>query len=196
MNIEYVGRGYRLDDLVRSFTEDKLSKVEKFLYEPVDARVTLGVVKHRHIAEIHVAHRMGALQATVEAPEMHDAIHGAVGKLEKQARRSHKKVHDKRRRTDGAKDHWPVEVIAGDSLAPRRAPQSEEGEREVPSTPRIIENTRLVIKPMSIDEAALQLEDSADGVIVFRDAETDRLSVLYRRRDDHYGLIAPELDRH
>ena len=46
---------------------------------------------------------------------------------------------------------------------------------------------------MTLDEAALRLETSRNGFVVFRDAESDRLSVLYKRRDDNYGLIAPEL---
>jgi len=58
--------------------------------------------------------------------------------------------------------------------------------------PRIIKTSLLQIKPMSIEEAALRIDDSKNEFIVFRDAETDRVSVLYKRKDDHYGLIAPE----
>jgi putative sigma-54 modulation protein len=60
------------------------------------------------------------------------------------------------------------------------------------ATPRVIRESRLEIKPMTLDEAALQLETSKNEFVVFVDADSERVHVLYRRRDDHYGLIAPE----
>ena len=59
--------------------------------------------------------------------------------------------------------------------------------------PRVIETTHLPIKPMTIEEAALELDGAEHGFVVFRDSTSDRLSVLYKRKDRHYGLIAPEL---
>ena len=61
------------------------------------------------------------------------------------------------------------------------------------AVPQVIKSTLLQIKPMTIDEAALQLESSKNDFFVFRDATSDRVSVLYKRRDNNYGLIAPEL---
>jgi len=58
--------------------------------------------------------------------------------------------------------------------------------------PRIIESTHMSIKPMTIEEAALRLEDSELAFVVFRDSTSDRVNVLYRRKDQNYGLIAPE----
>jgi putative sigma-54 modulation protein len=57
--------------------------------------------------------------------------------------------------------------------------------------PRIIKSSRLEIKPMSLDEAALQLDASKNDFLVFRDAASDRVSVLYKRKDSNYGLIVP-----
>jgi len=181
MNIEFVARNFALHEEVRQFTADKLRKATKFLDEPVEVRVTLEVEKHRHVADLHVAHRHGVVQATEETPDMKDAINLAVDKVEKQARRSRKRLVDSRRRADRAREadqHWPLTVVAPDSLRG--------------GVPRVIESTRIDIKPMTIEEAALELEDSREGFVVFRDAGSDRLSVLYRRRDSNYGLIAPQ----
>ncbi len=181
MNIEYVARNFSLHEDVRQFTADKLRKATKFLEEPVEVRVTLDVEKHRHVADLHVAHRYGVLQATEETPDMKDAINLAVDKVEKQARRARKRHMDSKRRADRARQngqHWPLAVVERDSV---RA-----------GAPRVIESTRIDIKPMTIEEAALELEESQHGFVVFRDAGSDRLSVLYRRRDSNYGLIAPE----
>jgi putative sigma-54 modulation protein len=179
MNIEYVARNYPLDEHIRTFTEDKLEKLVKFLEEPVEIRVTLEQEKHRHIAELHVAHRRGVLQATEENDDMYDAVNLVVDKAEKQARRSRKKSKDKRRRANREEPGWPLEVVERESV--------KKGSR-----PRVIETSVLAIKPMNIEEAALQLEDSNNGFVVFRDATSDRISVLYKRKDDNYGLISPE----
>jgi putative sigma-54 modulation protein len=60
------------------------------------------------------------------------------------------------------------------------------------ATPRVVETTHVDIKPMTIAEAAIELETAEHGFVVFRDADSDRLNVLFRRKDQNYGLIAPE----
>lgn len=184
MNIEYVGRGYHVEDRDRRFCEDKLGKIARFLEEPAEVRVTLEVEKYRHVADLHVAHRHGILQATEEtAGDMHEAINAAVEKLEKQARRSRKKLTDRKRRVgrngETGPGGWPLEVLERESFGSGREP-------------RIVKSTRLEIKPMSLEEAALQLETSRNDFLVFRDATNDRVSVLYKRKDENYGLIVPE----
>lgn len=180
-NIEFVGRGYSLDDRIRDYIEGKLGKMNKFLEEPIELRVTLEVEKHRQIADIHAAHKLGIVQAREEADDMYDAINAAVAKAEKQARRSRKKITGRKRRGEplAAQLQWPLEIVEPASLG------GGDG-------PRVIRSTHLQIKPMSIDEAALELEDSKNDFVVFRDANTDKVNVLYKRKDQNYGLIAPE----
>lgn len=183
MNIEYVGRNYQVDDQVRGFTEDKLQKVTKFLDEPVEVRITLETEKHRQIADLHISHRHGVLQATEENNDMYDALNLVVDKVEKQARRSKSKFIDKRRRADRVSQdgqRWPVNVLEAGSLA-------------AGSEPRVIKSSHLRIKPMSIEEAALELEGSKNDFVVFRESATARINVLYRRKDSNYGLITPEM---
>jgi len=184
MNIEYVGRSYHVEDRDRRFCEDKLDKIAKFLEEPAEVRVTLEVEKYRHVADLHVAHRLGVLQATEETTgDMHEAINAAVDKLEKQARRSRKKLTGRKRRAarngEVGPGAWPLDVL-------------ERGSVGAGGEPRIVKSTRLEIKPMSLEEAALQLETSRNDFLVFRDATNDRVSVLYKRKDANYGLIVPE----
>ncbi len=187
MKVDYTCRHYHLDDRTKEYTESKLAKLVKFLEEPIDVRVIFEVEKHNHKknghkAEVHVAHRHGVLTAEDEAQEVLDAIHQAVGKLEKQARRSHQKHTDKKRRAgrnNGDLRHWPLDVLEAGSVQP--------GEQ-----PRVVKQTLLPIKPMTVDEAAIQLETSKNEFFVFLDSVTDRVSVLYKRRDSNYGLIAPE----
>ena len=104
MKVAYSARHFELDDRVRKFTEGKLRKLEKFLQEPVEARVTLESIKYRNRADLHLTHRFGVIQASDVNGDMFDAINLAVDKAEKQARRSNKKFYSKRRRDedDGA----------------------------------------------------------------------------------------------
>jgi putative sigma-54 modulation protein len=183
MRTEIVGRNQPIDDKLREFVERKLSKLEKFLEEPAEARVTLTAERHLHLAELHVAHRGGILQAAEETDgNFRDAVQRALDKVEEQARRSHQKEVDKRRRAGHVHrgQRWPVEILEQESVGGGRPP-------------RVIETTHLDVKPMTIDEAAIELEVSETGFVVFRDSSNDRLSVLYKRRDRHYGLIAPEI---
>ncbi len=181
MKIEITGRHYHPGERVKEFTEGKLEKLFKFLEEPVDIHVILEVEKRRQIAEFHVSHRHGVLQATEEAEHMREAITAGIEKIEKQARRSRKKHVDKRRRAQRHDDRqqWPIDVLDAATVS-------------VGESPRVIKTSRLSIKPMMIDEAVIELDRSKNDFFVFLDSVSDRVSVIYRRKDGNYGLIAPE----
>lgn len=184
MKTEIIGRHAPIDERLRKVVEQKLKKLEKLLVEPIEARVTLTAEKHGHVADLHVTHRDGILQGTGETDgNLQEAVRRAVTKVEEAARRTHQKRVERRRgaadRPD--RDHrWPVEILGADSVGEGRAP-------------RVIETSQIAIKPMTLDEAALELDVSEQGFVVFRDSTSDRLSVLYKRKDQNYGLIAPEL---
>lgn len=181
MNIEYVARHFRLDDDIREYGDKKLKKALKYLEEPIDIRVIVEEHGHRKLAEIHAAHRFGSLQATEETDDLRDAINLAVDKIEKQARRSRQKAKGRKRRVRKADvEQWPIEVLAPETVGQGDAP-------------RIVESTQVSIKPMNLEQAAFELESSDHQFVVFRDADSDQVNVLYRRRDDNYGLITPEL---
>jgi putative sigma-54 modulation protein len=183
MNIEYVGRNVQVDDQLRSFTQGKLQKVLKFLDEPIEVHVTLEAERHETTAELHLTHRHGRIHTRETGAGAQDSILQALDKAEKQARRGKKKHQDVRRRAQRNGDdaqQWPVEVVDRASLQPGRRP-------------RVIKSSHIHIKPMTIDEAALALEGSEHDFVVFRDADSERINVLFRRRDEHYGLIVPEL---
>jgi len=178
MNIDFLARNLELDDSIREFTIDKLDKVTKFLDDPVEIHVTLEREKHRSIADLRISHRFGVIQATEETDEILDSINLAVDKAEKQARRSKKKFIDKRRKADRENgSQWPMDVLEASSIVSGQAP-------------RVIKSSALSIKPMSLDEAALQLEVSKNDFVVFRDSGSDEVNVLYKRRDKNYGLIS------
>lgn len=184
MNVEYQGKGLTISDDLRSFADKKIGKVMKFLEEPIEGRATFEADKHhRLVADLHLKHRHGQIQAEeAGATSFEEAINAVVAKAEKQARRARKKFMDTRRRADRSRPAtaWEVEVLDGTSLS--------EG-----STPRVVRVHHLDIKPMTVEEASIALEGAKNDFVVFRHATTERVNVLYRRRDGDFGLIVPEL---
>lgn len=185
------GRNYDVTPDIRALLEKKLAPIQKRLFSDViDVRCVLQVEKYRNICEILIAGKEHDVKAVQESDEsMQDAINAAIDHLKRQAQKNRKKIRDHHRK-DGNQvkvkssvTEWAVQV-----LEPGRLRETGDHNR-----PRIIKTNNLPIRPMSIEEAALRLEDSKNEFIVFRDLDTDKISVMYKRRDDNLGLIAPEI---
>jgi len=174
MKIEFTGRQTAVPDDVRRLAEQKLQKVGKLLPSVTRAHVILSADKHRQVAEVSVHSRHLDLAAVEVTTHPRLSVAGAIDKLLRQAQRQ----RAKRRERKGA---------ASPRLA---APAPERGGDG--SAPRVVRSRRVAVKPMTLEEAALEMSGRGDGVLVFRDAATERVGVLFRRRDGHLGLIEPE----
>jgi putative sigma-54 modulation protein len=192
MSTGIIGRNFEVTPDIRDLIDKKVSKVSARLFDDViDVRVVLQVEKYRNICEIIVVGKDHDVKTVQESDEsMQDAINMAIDHLKRQAQKNRKKIRDHHRKdgssakTNGAQiSEWSVQVLEPGRLR-------EEGDH---NRPRIIKTNSLPIRPMSIEEAALRLEDSKNEFIVFRDLDTDRISVIYKRRDANLGLIAPEV---
>lgn len=180
MNAEFVGRHYDIDDNLRSYAEQRLEAAERFADDPAHAHVAFTSEGHRCIVDIQFSHRFGTLHATEEATDMRDAANLAFDKLDKQLRRSRKRFVAKKRKADHQRveaEHWPVEVMAGESL--------RQGQTEV------LKSSKFEIHEMDMDRAVAKLEESRNQFLIFRHAETGLTTVLYKRRDGNYGLVSP-----
>lgn len=180
MKIEYIARKVTLTDQVRQLTEKKLSKVKKYFNDILDIRVEVDQERHLYVADIFIKGKDFDIKATTQNKELTSAIQEAVDKLEMQARKAKAKLkkHNKRLEPLETPD-WSVDVVERGSA----------GSGEL----RIVERTTIPIKPMTAEEAVLNIEGSSDEFFVFRNATTDRINVLYRRADGNLGLITPEL---
>jgi putative sigma-54 modulation protein len=179
MRIEYVARKVVLSDSVRELTEKKLGKIKKYFNDILDIRVEIEQERHLFVADIFVKGKDFDIKSTSQNKELTSAIQDAVDKLEMQARRAKTRLKGKKRRAAETNKSWPVDVLERESIGH--------------GTPRIVETNDLQIKPMTIEEAALQLEELSAEFIVFRNATSDDVNVLYRRPDNNLGLIRPEL---
>jgi putative sigma-54 modulation protein len=182
MNIEISGRNYEVTDRIRDLIEKKLAKVTKYFEDIIEIRCVLNVEKYRNICEITILGKSYDSKAAQEADTMEDAINSAVDHLKRQAGENRKKVRDRKRRSksNNAVNEWTLNVLEPSLL------------RTEDARPRIIQTTNIAIRPMSIEQAAMTLDDSRNEFIVFRDVDNDRVTVIYKRKDNNFGMIAPE----
>ncbi len=178
MKIEFTGRNFTISPAIRRHVTDNFKKVVTVLNGATRAHVILSVEKHhRHVAEIVVNWHDRALTSKAHTTDMYSSALQAIDKMRRQAVKLKGKIIDR-------KHHAPSASAVAPSPIPPVQPAAPD--------PRIIRSRRYTVKPMTPEEAIIKVEESDEQFIVFRDAETDRVGVVYRRKDGNYGLIEPE----
>lgn len=176
MKFEYTGRHVDVTPAIRRHVEDHFSKLEQiFTDSTASAHVIIEVEKNRHKGEILLHWRGDTLTATDTNADMYQALTRAIAKIEKQALKLKKKLIDRRQ---GA---TPLSALVPEDGLVEASPRSA----------RIIPARRYSVKPMTAEEAALALAGDSNQFLVFRDSDTNRLGVIYKRKDGDYGLIEP-----
>lgn len=161
---------------LRDYAEEKVLKVQKYVRRVNDAHVILSVDKRRHIAEVTLNAAHHTFTATEETSDLYAAIDLAMDKIDRQVKKVAAKVKDRKHKA-------PKEAAAATAeRSPRRAARGS-----------ITRTERVPIKPMSVDEALMQMKLMKNEFLLFQNAENDALSVLYRRKNGDYGLIEPEV---
>ena len=178
MKFEYTGRHVEVSPAIRRHVEDHFKKLDHIFNgdSTLTTHVVIDVEKNRQIGEIIVYWRDHTLTAKDINNDMYMALTRAMAKIEKQAVKLKKKIID---RKQGAKS------------AARVAPEPDGHIEATPRPARIIPARRYAVKPMTAEEASLRLSAEQDQFLVFRDADTQRLGVIYKRKDGNYGLIEP-----
>ena len=183
MDFEYTGRHIDVTPALRAHVEEHFGKIGQLFENATTARahVIIDVVKNRHIAEILFHWREHTLTAKDTNADMYQALTRAIAKIEKQALKLKKKIIERKQ------DAVPLSAVAPEEPGAGSA-AAENPERRAG---RIIAARRYKVKPMTAEEAVMSLAEDGDQFVVFRDSDTDRLSVLYKRKDGNYGLIQP-----
>jgi putative sigma-54 modulation protein len=144
----------------------------------VDARVVLSVEKFRNTAEINLMANGLNINSKEEEKDMHLAIDNAIEKIERQLKKRKEKVRGFK--TNPSRSGEFDGDSGGDS-------QVEEGE-ESPDA-RVVETRTVVLKPMSIDDAVLEMETTKNRFVIYRDSSTEQVNVIYRREDGKFALL-------
>jgi Ribosome-associated protein Y (PSrp-1) len=185
MNVyKLIGRNLEITDAIRDYVEKKLSRLDRYQNGELMAKVVLSLAGSPHVekrakAEVQLDLPGGLLRVEEEDQDLYAAIDRMVDRLETQLKRY------KERRFVGRRHSYqgplPPEVRDMEAL---RKPEEEEG-------PRIVRVKRFEMKPMDPEEAVFQMEALGHDFFVFRNAKTDEINVVYRRKDGNYGLIEP-----
>lgn len=160
---------------LKSYVGDKLNRFDKYLYNPAEANVVLSVEKFRHMAEINITGDRLNINGKEETDDMYSAIDMVLDKLEKQIKKNKQKTREHR---TGSK-LWTQNIIEEDAAFT----EDEDAGR--------VRIRHIEYKPMDVEEAIMQMGLVTDNFLVFTNARTDKVNVLYRRKDGDYGLIQP-----
>jgi putative sigma-54 modulation protein len=174
LRIEFTGRHSEVPPEIKRLAERKLQKLARLLPGMTRAHVIVTRDKHRQIAEVSIRSKHLDLTAEEASPDLGGSLSTVIDKL---TRRAQRQVDKRRTRKRGGAERT--------RLRPAEDQPAEPG-------PRVIRSRRFPVKPMTLDEAALEVTQSPEGFLVFRDAATERVNVLYKRKDGNLGLIEPE----
>jgi putative sigma-54 modulation protein len=159
-------------DHLRAYVSEKLNRFDKYFYNPGEANVVLSVEKFRHIAEVNIAGDRLTIIGKEETEDMQASIDKVLDKLEKQIKKNKQKRRDFRA-GKGKPKPGDVEGLV-----------EEEAEKGL-----FVKS--IEYKPMDVDEAIMQMDLVEDNFLVFTNARSERVNVLYRRKNGSYGLIQP-----
>jgi putative sigma-54 modulation protein len=195
VNLVIKGRNMAVSDALSAYAEGKLGRLAKHLWEGARCDLELSTEKNPSISDNQVAEatvytRGPVIRAREASADMYTSIDLLVDKLERQVKKYRGKVIA---RTQGfhkeAKEAKEAFLLQG-FLFPEE--KEEEAAGETVELPQIVKIKQFMLKPMTPEEAAMQLELVGHDFFVFTNVDTQDLAVVYRRRDGHYGLIEPQ----
>lgn len=173
MQLDITFKNIDSTDALKDYATKRLSKLDKYVDRPSEIHVVLSVEKRRHIADVTLSADGVAINAIEVTEDLYSAIDMVMDKLERQVKKHKEKIQGKKGQT---KTQFVETTGASEGTA---------------STPRVVFEKDYFIKPMSVDEAVLQLDMSKNDFILFHNTESDRINLLYKRQDGDLGLIEP-----
>lgn len=179
MKITITGRKVNLRDNFKELTKKKLSRFDRIFDEDADANVVVTLEKNRQTVEITIKQRGMICRAESTALEMNDALDQVMGALGRQIRKNKTKLEKKMH--SGAIDQYIKDF-------PAEEPAGEEPEYQV------VRTKHFFVKPLSVDEAILQMNMLDHQFFMFRNESSGEINVVYRRKDGDYGLLEPDAE--
>jgi len=178
MKVQVRGKnGFKVTDAIESYAADKLIKVERYFREELDAFVVCKIYKDHHKVEVTIPTKFYTMRAEVSNDDMYAAIDLAIDKLESQIRKHKTKITRSLQKKEGVSD------LFTDSL------DLEALERELISPVR---KKSIVLDHMSVSEGITAMEMLGHDFFIFKDEDTEKVTVAYLRDDGKYGVIETE----
>lgn len=177
MHINITFRHVEPSEAVKNYAVEKVDRLKKYFDGLVEGHVILGVEKIRHTVEVKLQANGTRVNASEENADFYSAIDHVVEKLERQLVRYKEKLKRHKPLTSRERRSLQEKVYAYESI--------------VEEAPRILQTEHYASHPMTVDEAVMEMDLTAKPFLVFTDSD-NRVKVVYRREDGHYGLIEPE----
>lgn len=173
MQITIYGKNIHVSNYLKELTIKKLGKLDKYFYDETVVQVTLSVEKTRHIVEVTIPFGGVMLRAEEVSGDMYASIDKVVDKIEKQIMKHRTKLEKSLHKTvfKDIKEEMP--------------------DNEQEDQAKIVKKKRFDFKPMSIEEAILQLDLIDHNFFIFTNSDTNSVNILYKRKDGELGLIEP-----
>ncbi|MDU5109579.1 MAG: ribosome-associated translation inhibitor RaiA [Clostridium sp.] len=176
MRVSVIAKNTTATPALKDMVEKKLSKVDRYFNPEVEAKATLSVQKNKQRVEITIPFNGVVLRAEEATDDMYKSIDLVVTKLERRIRKQKTKLS--RRNNESLRFQTFDEVAVEDELI------EENG--------KVVKTKKFGIKPMSVEEAILQMELVGHNFFVFQDADENKIAVVYKRKDGDYGLLEPD----
>lgn len=176
MQLNFAGKNVEVTQALKDVTEKKLVKLEKYFQRDIVGNVTFSTEKNRKIIEVTINLPGTILRAEESSDDMYASIDRAVDILERQIRKYKTRLQKRYQNNETIRFENVIALPVGD-------------DNEKSS---LVRKKKFTLKPMSAEEAILQMELLRHNFFVFQDAETEDISVVYKRKDGNYGLIEPE----
>lgn len=178
MRIQYVGKNINIRDNFKEQVDEKLQRLNKYFEEDVEAKATFSVNGNFKTCEVTVWLKKGIiLRAEETTDDMLTSVDRVVEALERQIRKYKTKLQRK----------YQGNSIRYDQIPEDDTTLTKENEKD-----DVVKVKKIGLKPMFIEDAIMQMELLNHDFFVYQDAETDSISVLYRRNDGKYGIIEQE----
>lgn len=182
MEISVKGKNIDVTGALRGYAEKRVGKLEKFFeVGPITAQVLLSVEGDRHVVEVTLQVNGLLLRGEQKTTDMYASIDGVVEKIERQIDKYKTRINRK----------LLGEVKSAGASGGARPNEEEEEMKLGFGTGKVVRTKRFAIKPMSVEEAIMQMELLGHDFFVFSNARTEEVNVIYKRRDGDYGLIEP-----
>ena len=175
MKFKIIGRRYDVTDKIRDYVEKKLGKLDKFFKDESEARVVIGTIKDNDYIEATIYEAGMMYRAEASDKEILAAIDKIVDVIERQIRKNKTRLSKKIKR-DATLD---AKLISGATYT----------EGEETKEFEVVKTKRFTVKPMSVEEAILQMNLLGHTFFVFKNQETDEMNVVYKRKDGKYAVI-------
>ncbi|MCP4230150.1 MAG: ribosome-associated translation inhibitor RaiA [bacterium] len=179
MNVQITGKHIDVTDAMKDYIKKKINKLTRHLRDVIEVSVTLHVERYHHICEINIMADHLQIRGEGDTNDMYTSIDVAVDKIEKQLRRYRDKLQKRKIRGAEAVRESKMTVYDHRSVA-------LEDEARV-----IVHSDKIPVKPMSVEEAVMQMDLLDQDFLVFKNAISDDINVIYHRRDGNIGLIEP-----